>query len=452
MKKTVALICALLLILLCGCELPDSKKENPAEEMTDEQVKTAITEEYEYYMGPDTKSASYEENYKISVTNGDVTNSSSFHSFYSVKRDEDNNYLSMTNETTAKVGKEEYTSYMTYVDGKLYTNYGDKKLVSETTSDQLKEILSDTTKTMDIQTGSFGKVDFERTDKGSTLTLTEPDDICFVEASEMLESLTKQTDAKYSETTEASVTATFDSKNKLKKILITIKGKAVDSDDLELLISQTNFSKKSEISAPKGAEKHEKITNAGYFGMIANAIAEYIATEKQNLFINHDVMFVNKKGEKLYATEYYSVKYDMKSDDGLTFTISFGNVWANYKNGYLYAKNGNKQPFSAEQAATLLAEYIGTTFIDMNYVTDITFEKSNSAGKTIALTCTDDYMLQLVDNVASFYDVDYQEVKSVTNCYVNVKVDNDFKIESIEYLVMGPNVKVSVDMNIDKRA
>ncbi len=451
MKKTVALICTLLLTLLCGCELPHSIKENPAKRMTDEQVKTAITEEYEYYMGPDTKSASYEENYKISVTNGDVTNSSRFHSFYSVKRDEDNNYLSMTNEITAKVGKEEYTSYMTYVDGKLYTNYGDKKLVSETTSDQLKEILSDTTKTMDIQTDSFDKVDFERTDKGSTLTLTEPDDICFVEASEMLESLTKQTDAKYSETTEASVTATFDNKNKLKKILITIKGKAVGSDDLELLISQTNFSKKSEISAPKGAEKHEKITNAGYFGMIANAIAEYVATENQKLIINHDVMFVNKEGQKLYANTKYNLNYNMASDNGLTFTISYGRASASYSNGYL-SVGADKQPFSAEQAAALLAEYIGTTYIDMNYVTDITFENTNGNSKIIALTCTDDYMLQLVDNMAKFYDVDYQKVKSVTNCYVNVTVDNDFKIESMKYLVTGPNINVSVDMNIDKRA
>ncbi len=448
MKKTVALLCALLMVLLCGCEMLGSKKAAFSTPMTDEQVKAAVTKEYEYYEGLYTPSASYEENYKISVINGDVTNSSSFCGFYSVKRDDDNNYIAMTNEITAKVGNEESTSYMTYVDGKLYANYGNKKIMGEMTSDQLKDVLSDTTESIDIRTDSFGKVDFKRTDKGSTLTLTEPDDICFTEAGSMLKSLTKQTDAEYKEAEEVSVTATFDSKNKLKKVLITIKGKAVSSDDLELLITQTNFSKKSEISAPKGAENHEKMTSVGYYGLVANAIYDFASAEKESFSINHDLMFVSKKGEKLYADTVYKLYYNTASDSGLTFTISYDKMRVEYDSGYLTLNGSNKQKCSAEQAAVLLAEYISTSCVDMSYVTDITLEKSSTNNKIFNLTVTDDYILQLVDNMANFYGIDYQKVSSVKNCYVNVTLDNDHNIKSITYFVLGPNIKVYMDMDI----
>ena len=452
MKRLVALVCALSMIFLCGCE-NDSKDKNVSSQLSDEDLKAAITEDYEYYMGSYAKSVSYEENYKISVKDGDVTNSSTFHTFYSIKRDDDGRTLALTNETTAKVGKELITSYITYVDGKLYTESNSKrKIMSEMAYGDFIKYLSDATESIDITFDSFAKSAIKRTEKGTTLTLTEPDDICNQEAKTLLESLAKQVSCTAKEVTKVSVKADFNDKNKATKITLTINGLDENDKELQLEVAFTKLSKKSNVSAPKGAENYEKMTNASYYSLIENGFLSYLASQKQKVKFTHDIWLTDKKEGDVYARAVYTFDYSITEENGLEFQYISKDATTGisysykYANGYIQSGASQKEPFSAEEAATFLGEHLATAYIDMNSITDFTIKRENKKN-VVKFTATDKYMQGMLDMIAKFYDVDYINA-TIKNCSIDATFDLDYNLISVNYTIKGTNVNISVNLAV----
>jgi len=453
MKRLVSLVCALSMLLLCGCEI-DFKNKNASSELSDKDLKAAIIEDYDYYMDDDAKSVSYEENYKISVKDGDVTNSSTFHTFYSIKRDDDGYTVALTNETTAKVGKELITSYITYVDGKLYTESSSKrKIMSEMTSDEFDKLLSDITESIDITVDSFAKSAIKRTEKGATLTLTEPDDICNQESQDLLESLAKQIGCISKEVKNISVKADFNKENTATKITLTIDGLDENDKELQLEVAFTKLSKKSNVSAPKGAENYTKITNAGYYSLIENGFLSYLTSQEQKVEFRHNIALTDKKDGNVTAKAVYTFDYSITEENGLTFELTsapwgvFGSSYHyTYKDGYIYRNKTEKEPLSAEEAAMLLGEYLATAYIDMNSITDFTIKRENKKN-VVTFTATDEYMQGMLDMIAAFYEVDYKNA-TIKTCSMEASFDNDYKLISVKYTIKGTNVDILVILTV----
>ena len=279
MKRLLALVCAFSILLLCACE---SKDKTASSQLSDKEIKAAIIKDYDYYMDAQGLKASYEEDYKITAKNGDVTTSSTFNTYYSAERNEEGDIIALTNETSTKVGTETVSSYITYIDGKYYTeSSGGRKITDEMTPVEFYKVLMDTTDTIDISFETFEKHSIDRNEKGATLKLSKPNDTCNYEALVLLEDLAMQIGYTAKEVKSLSVKADFNSKNEVKNIALEINGVDNDGVELKLEVNYSKFNKKVTVSAPKKAESFEKISNAGYYSIIENGFLSYLASDSQ---------------------------------------------------------------------------------------------------------------------------------------------------------------------------
>ena len=453
MKKLLALVCAFLILLLCGCE---SKDKTASSQLSDKEIKAAIIKDYDYYMDAQGLKASYEEDYKITAKSGDVTTSSTFNTYYSVERNKEGDIIVLTNETSTKVGTETVSSYITYIDGKYYTDSSNgRKITGEMTPIEFYKVLMDTTDTIDISFETFEKHSIDRNEKGATLKLSEPNDICNYEALVLLEDLAMQIGYTAKEVKSLSVKADFNSKNEVKNIALEINGVDNDGVELKLEVNYSKFSKKVNVSAPKKAESFEKMSNAGYYSVIENAFLSYLAADSQKLKIGHQ-LWLTDYADAVSINATYNMDYSITEEKGLTFkykrNIMNSTTDYVYEDGYIKKYDNFEswptpfatEPLAADEAAAFLASLLATPYIDMNYVTDFTI-KSENQKNIVSFTTTDDYVKAMVILLAAFYNINYTDM-DISTCSIEATFDNHYNLTNVHYNIKGPNTSASITL------
>ena len=187
--------------------------------------------------------------------------------------------------------------------------------------------------------------------------------------------------------------------------------------------------------------------------MIENGFLSYLTSQKQKVEITHKIKLTDKTYGPVSASTVYTFDYSITEENGLTFKLTtkpYGSLFSGfteytYEDGYLH-KGNKKEPLSAVEAAELLGEYLGTTYIDMNSITDFTIKREDKK-VVVDFTATDEYMQGMLDMIAEFYEVDYINA-TIKSCSMVATFDNDFTLCSVDYRIQGTNVDVLVMLSV----